>query len=225
MSVGSLDIITNGLVFYVDGANDKSYPGTGTSWNDLTSGASNGVLTNGPTFNSSNGGSIVFDGINDYVSFTSNNKLAITGDMTICAWIYVNSLSGYNGIVGKTNGGFPNPYDLYTNPSSGALTFLRGNGSIYDLSVSTNGVTINKWQFVAVTMASSTVTHYLDGRSNGSSTLSTSISDGGTPMYIGSRNDGGTMMNGKISNVIIYNRALTPSEVLKNYNKLKWRFL
>ena len=60
-------IVTDGLVFYVDAGNGDSYPGTGTTWSDLV-GSNNGTLTNGPTFDSGNGGSIVFDGTNDYIS-------------------------------------------------------------------------------------------------------------------------------------------------------------
>jgi hypothetical protein len=63
----SSPIVTDGLVLYLDAGNVKSYPTTGTTWTDLV-GVNNGVLTNGPTFNPSNGGSIVFDGTNDYVN-------------------------------------------------------------------------------------------------------------------------------------------------------------
>ena len=59
-------IVTDGLVFYVDAGNSNSYPGSGTTWSDLI-GSNDGALTNGPTFDSANGGSIVFDGTNDYV--------------------------------------------------------------------------------------------------------------------------------------------------------------
>lgn len=65
---GGPDIITDGLVFCLDAANSKSYPGTGTAWTDLSGNDNNGTLTNGPTFDSSNGGSIVFDGVNDQVN-------------------------------------------------------------------------------------------------------------------------------------------------------------
>ena len=59
-------IVTDGLVFYVDAGNGDSYPGSGTAWSDLV-GSNNGTLVNGPTYNSTNGGSFVFDGSNDYV--------------------------------------------------------------------------------------------------------------------------------------------------------------
>ncbi len=66
-------IITDGLVLYLDAANTRSYPGSGTAWNDLSRSGNNGTLVNGPTFNSANLGSIVFDGTNDYSEVTSRN--------------------------------------------------------------------------------------------------------------------------------------------------------
>ena len=63
-------IVTNGLVLCLDAGSRKSYGGTGNVWRDLA-GSNNGTLTNGPTFSSANGGSIAFDGTNDYVSFNN----------------------------------------------------------------------------------------------------------------------------------------------------------
>ena len=63
-------IVTNGLVLSLDAADRNSYPGTGTTWRDMSGNGNNGTLTDGPTFNSNNGGSIVFDGTNDYVALT-----------------------------------------------------------------------------------------------------------------------------------------------------------
>lgn len=61
-------IVTDGLVLALDAANPTSYPGSGTTWRDLSGNNNSGSLVNGPTFNSVNGGSIVFDGSNDYVN-------------------------------------------------------------------------------------------------------------------------------------------------------------
>lgn len=66
---GGPNIIEDGLVLYLDAGNRKSYPGSGTTWFDISGYKSTGILTNGPTFNSSSLGSLVFDGINNYVNF------------------------------------------------------------------------------------------------------------------------------------------------------------
>ena len=65
----------NGLVLALDAANTKSYPGSGTTWTDLSGRGNTGTLTNGPTYSSANGGSIVFDGTNDYVVVNNNASI------------------------------------------------------------------------------------------------------------------------------------------------------
>ncbi|MFM7065351.1 MAG: hypothetical protein ACKO0U_00750, partial [Gammaproteobacteria bacterium] len=60
------EIVNSGLVLSLDAGNARSYPGSGSTWTDLAAAARTGTLTNGPTYSSSNGGSIVFDGVNDY---------------------------------------------------------------------------------------------------------------------------------------------------------------
>jgi hypothetical protein len=169
---------------------------------------------------------ITFDGTSNYINAGNNSALAIIGDMTICAWVYINSFSStYNSIIGKTGSpAIPAPYDYYTNINTGTLTFLRGNGSVYQSVTSTTAPALNKWQFIAVTMSGTSVTHYLNGVSNGTGTLSTTIGDNGNNAIIGSRGDYYTKMNGKINVIQIYNRALTAGEITQNYNKYKTRF-
>ena len=62
----SPSIVTNGLVLCLDAANSKSYPGSGTTWTDLSGRGNNGTLVNGVGYNSGNLGSLVFDGVDDY---------------------------------------------------------------------------------------------------------------------------------------------------------------
>jgi hypothetical protein len=169
---------------------------------------------------------MVFDGTNDYVNIGTNSSLAITGDITICAWVYINNFSStYNSIIGKTtSGGMPAPYDYYMNINTGRLVFLRGNGSVYAYTTSTASPALNTWQFVAVTMSGTTITHYLNGETNGIDTASTTIADNGDNALVGSRGDSVTKMNGKINTLQIYNRALSAAEVQQNYSKYKSRF-
>ena len=65
-------IVTDGLVLCLDAAIGKSYPGSGTSWTDLSGNGNNGTLQNTPTFNSANGGSLIFDAANDVVSLPND---------------------------------------------------------------------------------------------------------------------------------------------------------
>ena len=88
-------IVTDGLVLCLDAGNTKSYPGSGTTWTDLSGRRNNGTLTNGPTFDSANGGSIVFDGTNDTVSIpASANQVFGTGDYTLEWWSKTSDTDG-----------------------------------------------------------------------------------------------------------------------------------
>jgi hypothetical protein len=86
-------IITDGLVLYLDAANPKSYVSGSTTWGDLSRGGNNGTLVNGPTFSSANGGSIVFDGVNDYINCGTNSSLRPSQQITINSWIKLNGFS------------------------------------------------------------------------------------------------------------------------------------
>jgi hypothetical protein len=80
------NIVTDGLVLYLDAANTKSYVSGSTTWNDMSGFSNNGTLVNGPTFNSANGGSIVFDGVNDYVDCNST-IVNLNSSFTFASWV------------------------------------------------------------------------------------------------------------------------------------------
>ena len=84
------NVVTDGLVLALDAANTKSYPGSGTTWRDMSGNNITGSLTNGPTFNSANGGSIVFDGTNDSVIMADNSALN-TQTPSVEVWIKTNA--------------------------------------------------------------------------------------------------------------------------------------
>ena len=92
---GGPDIVEDNLVLYLDAANTKSYPGTGTTWTDLSGNGVTGTLVNGATFNSGNGGYIVFDGANDYVS-TINDIVLEEEDFTMGFWAFADDVSTNN---------------------------------------------------------------------------------------------------------------------------------
>ena len=93
-------ISTNGLILYLDAGNTKSYPGTGTTWVDISQSGNNGTLINSPTFNSSNGGGIVFDGVDDYVTQSNITSNSLTFDF----WFRVtDKTSGYHYVMSYGN--------------------------------------------------------------------------------------------------------------------------
>ena len=100
------NVVEDGLVLALDAGNTKSYPGSGTTWTDLSGKDNNGTLTDGPTFNSANGGSIVFDGTNDQINCGSSDDFAFgTGDFTIEFWCNPDTVGTECIIAISSNGG------------------------------------------------------------------------------------------------------------------------
>jgi hypothetical protein len=217
-------IVTDGLVFYFDFDNLNCYE-SGTKCFDLTSSGNIGTLTNGVSFNN---GVFDFDGVDDYIDVADSDSISITGDITISSWIKITDFSNYRGIVGKTNGNQPGPFDFYLDIYSGNPTFFIGNGSSFaGYSVATTAPQTGVWENIVVTFNIDTITHYLNGIPDGFTDIGTppfSIADRGTSMRIGSRDDSATIMEGSVASVQIYYRALSSDEILQNYNALKPRF-
>ena len=218
----SPQIVTSGLVLALDAANKVSYPGTGTSWYNLSGTIQSGSLKNGPTFNGGNGGSIVFDGTDDYVSGTTSGLVSSVISMDV--WFNVNSSKTYSALMGS------NATEKYE--------MLIKSGGAIEVSLSTNNymqynniLSLNTWTNIVVTAVSGTQWKmYKNGVYLGSPTSSagtwqvsgTSISNFDLGRI---RNDVATFAySGNISTVKIYNRELTASEVLQNYNATKTRF-
>jgi hypothetical protein len=209
-------IVTDGLVLCLDAAYKKSYPGSGTTWYD-SSGYDNHVsLVNGPTFDSGNGGSIVFDGSNDYGKSTSTTILNPSSYTKIVAF-KVNG-SATNNLI---SGGSDSLHALYL--AGGVTTFNAGhNGSWATLAYNAGNMT-GKWKICAVTF--NTVTGwilYLDGIQVATNS-STSTFSGNGKLRIASYNDA-YVFNGNIAVASIYNRVLSASEIQQNYIVIKERF-
>ena len=210
-------IITDGLVLNLDAGFVSSYPREGTTWTDLTSGGNNGTLTNGPTFNSANGGSIVFDGANDYVS-NSSSSFNITGNVTINAWIRHNGAGSYGNYISKAQN---NGYRMRRHGSSGDPLWLYSNGN----AVSGGAIYDNTWYMVTGVFSSTGLRAYING------TLVASNSSPYSPgdltldsLYIGVFATGYELFGGDIPIAQVYNRALSATEITKNFNALVSRF-
>jgi hypothetical protein len=212
------NIVTNGLVLCLDAAKRDSYPGVGTAWNDISGFRNNGVLTNGPTFNSDNGGSIVFDGVNDYVVFPT-----ITNNIyTIDFWYKMGGNDGSYGYFASSgdNGFAINEGGVFTGLVYGRFYYYNGSANILaDIPSTTN------WNHICVIINTTTNNLQLFGNGNqlNNSTInsmSTSVSNIGR-YVIGNIN----FLKGNLASYKIYNRALSPTEILQNYNATKGRYL
>lgn len=231
---GPIRTVQNGLIFHLDAANNKSYPGTGTDWRDLTQINGTGSLINGPTYSSANVGSIVFDGTNDYVE--CGNFADNLGEMTVSAWINMTNASGngYTNLVTKIA-------DLSTGAGWGFVFYQQkisfstqnAGGAQYRFFNSTTSFStyFGKWTNVVATLSggvNGTILLYINAISqtlqNQSAGTVTNITTT-TPVRIAWKDAGAQVwFPGNIANVSIYNRALSPNEILQNYNAAKSRF-
>lgn len=208
-------MVTNGLVLCLDAGNIKSYPGSGTAWTDLSGNGNNGTLTNGPTFSSSNGGNIVFDGVDDYVT----GSIPSLSTWTMSIWYYsleINVASAYYpfGLLSGNSIGFGGTFASIQNKWYYRMT----DGSVH-IGPS---ITINTWYNLVVTKTSTIYNLY----TNGLISLSdqTGLDTTTTSYSIGRRVEGVLPAKGYVANANVYNRVLSASEISQNFNALRGRF-
>jgi hypothetical protein len=227
-------IVTDGLVFYVDAANENSYLGSGTTWTDLA-GSDDGTLTNGPTFDSGNGGSIAFDGTNDYTDF--GNTLPIDGTSAGTVSIWAKTSASTSLLFTKYDTSGSNSTAFYIAVVSGAARMFSGTQSNYRYYTTTaTPIGSNNWANIVFTYDnfSTDLKCYIDGAaystgqiSNGTAPTSivpqvSGINWKTTSITTGS---GTNYYQADIANVSAHNRALSATEILQNYNALKNRFV
>lgn len=225
--------VTNGLVFCVDAADKNSYPGSGTTWNDIGGQGYTGTLTNGPTFNSSNGGSIVFDGTDDYSITTFSSALNLINDPTTNGGII--SFSIWTNVISNTVGGYIISSGGET--SSTGFWMANQNGSpevgikttskVWYILITSSDFPLNTWINWTIVCDNTSMYVYKNGVIYSTSSSSgVSVSSQFSRFTIGTPTAilGSYCGNNRVSNVLIYNRALTAAEILQNYNSTKSRF-
>ena len=223
-------IVTDGLVLCLDAADKNSYTGSGTTWTDLSGQGNNGTLTNmsATPFDSGNGGSLVFDGVNDYVSFSSFN---FGNELTVFCFVRPESVNTISTIFANASGGSStNGIRLFLNhfvTNSRRLTIEVGNGTGGSALASQNNIiTYDTWNQVAFTLSKTTAlgTVYHNGLSVGSGTLGVTNYNSNAAFRFGLFTDNQFPYKGRLSNYLLYNRALTATEIQQNYNATKTRF-
>jgi hypothetical protein len=223
-------IVTNGLVLNLDAGFTPSYSRSGTTWYDVSS-SNNGTLTNGPTFNSANDGSIVFDGVDDYVE----SGIIEPQTLTLCAWFKPTGPPSNNDIAGGTI--IVNSPQLTNNAVQYGITYswllqrvifsVQSNTEF--LATSDNSVPQNQIHYMVGTFDGTNRKIYINGVNVASDVREVS------PIYPTSENRNvqvgrwgypgySRVINGNLYSASIYNRALTSDEVLQNFNATKSRF-
>ena len=224
---GPGNIVTNGLVLYLDAANYLSYTSGSTTWRDLSSNNLSGSLVNGPTFSSANGGSIVFDGVNDYISIPDNSVLDFTGSVNLTSevWIKFNQYKDISFVNAKGDGsGIVNNYNYFFIGTNTAFYFRFSDGTTSQSSPAIGPSTLPTgfWGYVVGVLDTSAIRLYLNGKEIGTATVRTINPKANTnPFHISTPS---YSLDGSVAISRVYNRALSASEVLQNYNATKGRF-
>ena len=221
VSVIDNSINSNGALLYLDAGNSASYPGSGTAWTDLSGNSRNGTLTGGPTYTSADGGSIVFDGTNDFVQ--CSGSLTATA-ATFVIWIRRN--------------GPQDDFDGIIYSRSAAATGISFYGTTNKISYTWNnavdtyswdsGLTIPDltWCMIAVSVTSTSATAYLC-QSSGITSATNIVSHTSTVLddiKLAQDDQGARFFNGRIATAMIYNRALSAGEITQNFNALRGRY-
>jgi len=201
-------LVSDGLVLCLDVANRKSFVSGSSTWTDISRTGNNGTLIGGPTYSSANGGTIVFDGTDDYVNC---GTITNGGKITVNAWIKF-SIAASQHIVDSAS----NTWHLALLSDNRPYFW---NGTTYHTAAQV--LSISTW-YMITGVQSSTLDVYVNGRL--SQSLASNINVGSGNVNIGRWQSGTRPYNGNIAQVSMYNRALSATEILNNYNVTKKRF-
>ena len=232
LSGGQGNIITNGLVLRLDAANPRSYQSGSLIWNDLSGNGNNGTLTNGPSFTTSGSGAIVFDGVDDYI--IENSSINTGQNFSIFAWIKPGNINVRNAIMGNSY-----PYSAATGWYFATATGYGGTLNTFFVScgsdnaymtAANSSITLNTWNFVVgvVTNGGQDIKLYVNGNETlyfGGILAANTLIYNNNEFNVGRRYSNSTEpFIGTIAQTLIYNRALTQSEIQQNFNATRARF-
>jgi len=225
-------VIDSSLVLYLDAVNPKSISSGSLTWNDVSRGGNNGTLVSGSFWTSSNNGAVVFDGVDDYV--TKPSAIDVGSNFSVFAWIYPTTINVRNAIVGNSYSyGGVNGFLFSTATGYGGVTntfFISIGGDYAYRTGPDNSLTPYKWNYVGGTVTSGglDISLYSNGTilSNTTGLINAGTVTYATPEFnVGLRYTGNPeKFPGLISNVQLYNRALSASEIKQNFNAHKSRY-
>jgi hypothetical protein len=226
------DIVSDGLVLYLDAGSPNSYrPNFGTTWRDISGFNNSGSLINGPTYDSTNGGSIVFDGVDDYaITSDITSSYYVSSSFTISTWANVSSTNtGFRGIFGCFDDNIPSVnytgYSFWIRSGESKFSFVVGGPSGFTFIPADSNYQIDIWYNLTGINTGGISYFYINGILQ-SATSNQSISPPQYPVKIGKtyKNTNDYYYSGKVANGMIYTKALSSQEILQNYNAQKSRF-
>ncbi len=229
-------IITDGLNFSLDSANTTSYVSGSTTWKDQTINGRDNTIANGPTYETANGGGLIFDGVNDYAQRLNDTTFNSVNEFTFNFWIKYASGVDLTSLLGKPRAGWADALRIYYQASTTTLGYkLTGTTRCSNTSVTLSTTEFTNICFVQNPSESSIpdrTKFYINGQvlaNNSSGYALTSVDAPTFPLIIGGWRQGNSgspssTWKGNINITQMYNRALSATEVLHNYNALKSRF-
>ena len=218
-------IITTGALLYVDAGQTSSYPGTGTTWTDLSSNTNNATLVGSPPFTSAGTASyFTFNGLGSNYASTTASKFntTYTGKTVFFVARMTAVLAGAFRCLFGTNSGTRNFNTYIYSPSSGVyqIHYSAGGSGGFSNNLS---LTTNQWFTGAVTHTTGgLVSYYFNGQAAGTNTgitFAQYAANGGEYIALGDN-----YWYGDLPVVAVYGRALTAEEMLQNHNAVKTRY-
>jgi hypothetical protein len=221
-------IVTSGLVLCLDAGNSKSIVSGSSNWFDLSRNGNNGTLTNGAFFSGSNGGIVSFDGTNDYVTLTRPSDIVTGGSISISIWARWTTTGTTVGsiqmLVDNNHSASPvRGFVIQDRPDLSKVLTFSAKSNVVGPSSSFQ-VGDGTWHHIVGTNDQSVSRLYIDGRLDGVASESGGVSTVQPNVTIGYWQGGGRYLNGSVSQVSMYSRALSAEEVRQNYNATKKRF-
>jgi hypothetical protein len=221
----------DGMVLHLDAANSASYPGTGTTWTDLTGNGNNATLVN-TSYNSGNSGTIDFNGTTAYAQINNASTLGMTGELTLSVWYFTGSNlgTGLDAIYlkGRTDVDAYNPFLMV----NGSYSWTGSSGrSLFSPDVGV--IAANTWYNITVTHVSGSLPIVYRNGVNVNSSYTLSWGPSTVPLAVNASPVGiardiprgyQSVFNGRIGVIQLYNRALNSTEVLQYFNATKSRY-
>lgn len=212
-TIGGSNIVTDGLVLSLDAANRRSYPGSGTTWSDLSGNGNNAVLTNGSSFNTTNGGNINNDGVDDYVA---GPTMLVGTSRTIEIVYNMNSVGSSWGPLWRS--------DWRERIFPGVIVTINAAGTYYYQYVPVDDTNI---QSISYSYSGTSLKAYRNGELVNTQTMNGEMNTDNYYYNFGYQCSGASCLYSpcRIYNIKMYNRQLSDSEIQQNYNSTKSRYL
>lgn len=206
-------VVRDGLALYLDAANPKSYPASGTTWKDISGSGNDGTLVNGVGFDSANNGSMVFDGGNDKVELGG----ILSQEFSQITFSFICKYQGYTRfprIIAKNH----DTWTIFFDSDNTVACFAAGVQLRNQIDIE-----LDKWFFGCFVYTGSELRGYINSTFVAKEDGSGTISPNSGPVTIGSSTQA-RYFDGNISNVQVYDRALSEAEIKQNFNALRGRY-